>query len=286
MDSDLSFQRPIPWKYYEKNRKRAYYDSIWRPVKERRFGHEYYDVYHFFMPERTFYQAKLLRRYFMALDTLTSAKPAANRYRQSPIELFDTALDVLEEMRKNTWTFNSQYIGSDHISPIAWACLGFERDQRINCRHHFKTFYNLMKFYDSQLASEKQFNIMRVYRRQNGTYDKISTFSNVCDISYNRVLAVAISFLFDLVTNNGPDSECFIQLHTNDKELIDVNLWKHVYDNVVKTRVKIPEYRTNKIYNRCCAIELHCYYSEVQISDVINDFPTRNSELIKPDFET
>lgn len=274
------------WKFYERNRKKAYFGNVWKPVKERRFGPEYYDLYHFFMPERTFWQVRLLKKYFYALDALTSADAVENRFRKTPIEIFDTAIDVLDLMRQSTWTYTSHYLGSDHISPLAWACIGHDRDKRITCRHHFQTFFDLCKFYDKELAAEKQFNILRVYRKQSNTYDKLTTFATSCDVSYNRILAVAIAFLFDLIISNGPDSECYTHLYTNNRAVADIETWKLVYDHVVKPRITIPEYRKNNIYNRCCRVELRCLYSDVLISDVHTDFPTRlPADLIRPDFE-
>jgi len=198
-------------------------------IGKRRHGHAYYWRYHFFLPRTTAPVLRLLKRYFYHLDTEQKIPPE-HRRRQTKWECFETAIDVLHEVRKASMGGISStplQMGSDYLCPLPWAVIGYKAREARSSQHYFTSVTDVFERYDS-LMWAGGYNTVAVDRplgHEKGI-DKLRVLLNTYQQTANYVLATALFLLHDLVLNGGPDCSDFIQAFSNDRRgAIDEDAW-------------------------------------------------------------
>lgn len=282
------------WEMHQRQKRKGFEVGVCSPIRKKRFGKAVYEVSQHFMPEMVFPRVRFLRRYFEHLDKATAPKQASDVYRTEPVELFDTAIDMLWQVRNHLSVNNPYCIGSKHISGVAWGVIGnFDYGGGL-ARHHWPTFVEMFTYYGDQVLSNTRYDAMNVYRREHVAFNKARNLAGALDQSESIVLAIAILFLYDIVKNCGPDSEHFLEVFTNDsrsKYFLAVDKWLPIYQGFVSRSAVYPIFPPtvlgrlplSKIVNQNTCVSPYspgcsnntvttvyrsCNYSDVEILDV------------------
>ena len=207
---------PRPNIYYENHPRAAFaQDFVQQFDHVTELSNVKYSGYGVFIPTRIIPMVKRVRRYFEELDKYP--EEASRRRRKNPLEYIETAVNMLYRAH-NLCAHQAIPIGSQHLSPLAWAVIG-PNIEGMFARNYFDNIESLYAHYDNWMngSCKKQLAYFT-----NG-FERVTELSRFYTWSRNRVIAVALVFLHDLIQHGGPDCDHFYDLYTNDQRCCSVS---------------------------------------------------------------
>lgn len=262
-----------------------------------RIGDGSFTQYEFVMPSVVHKCVKPLKRYFTEIDRVTTNdRDPKNVYRLHPHEFYETALNVLFDVRNQLSVRRTYILGSSSLCGIAWAKIGVFDEVSPSAKFEFRTFADLIRHYNCILSACKDFGILNLYRSTRVKYDRLTPMSNQFDVSHNRMMSIAMLFLYDIVCNAGPDCREFREVFTNDVRTVVLDhlmrKWQPTHMATIgkENAVIMPSPINHKqiirqIYNsvngnaqtaasntkfKNAYAKSRCLYSEVEIIDVLD----------------
>ena len=210
-------------RHYMKHPKDAFMHGFFTFKKIKSIGNVAYKQHHYFLPSVISPSQKAIKEYFLALDHEYKEVPSNYRYRQNPVEFYETAIQCLDRIRRFMDLDGTLVAGSQLLSPIAWAVFGVNKANRL-ARHTFTTFTDIFNKYDPLMrpVEGSGYNVASVMRPKSTDEDNdtLTKISEIVNLSPNYVLGCAIMLLYDLICNSGPDCEDFPEICKNDKRSI------------------------------------------------------------------
>jgi hypothetical protein len=142
---------------------------------------------------------------------------------------------------------NTFTMGSRHINPITWAVSGSGVSPTRMVRFQWYTVYSLIDYYTCKYEQSCHCIPVSLYQQKNGR-ENIKVLvddSPKHHVNNNVVMAAAISFMYDVIKNVGPDTTEFFDIFTNDLRVdpnkVDIALWLHAREKALNVTSVIKE---------------------------------------------